>query len=834
MASILDLVDLLIGDALLGNIYTDSKPYSHNLNNPPPVGQTTKASQGPSPSSPSINTEYSTPLILQNQPTQESHIPNIDPRDLNFNVGSPHPHSEQRNVIPSPVHDTRGSFSDGNGRIVGSKRQEIYSPNSGRPPPDLRRQTSDRREDRDLEFSKQNVKPGESGRVTDTARRRLGPDLAKLQSLVDFHEKATQAPKPTFTAEQRSQDSSFPPRTPEQAGPTQKVGNQIVNEFVGSQHRPLNFDADNAPNRGDLVSSNHPQKFGWNATGEEPTAQRRGVISDNRYSDSDVPFEGNFLSVFRGPAPGSVKNHVNILATGHWLRNVATEFGIPLEGTDATPVPGGQPSPEPIIKGATFLTTQALLTSFNHAFPNLGGPGNVIWNPLSIAGALPLVGNFDPFNITIAAAFGGNYQDRVRALDGQGLDRISLMKEGGYVEISPVHRLSKLKPPISPPGFIGDTTGELRTFDDELPIPPIQTIGSTLENNQATELVRVQGRHTNIYGPSNQYSAETAIHPQEQLLEDSERGLNPGEEKLANLFDYKPFPGAGKQFSFALPGQQETIKPGTWVVKPRAGQSDGITNTFGGDAPGLNAAVVPAGYPTENDESLIEDEPLSDSDVYMPFTFEDLREPEGEKKFLYFRAFLKGDLSENFTPDWQTQHFYGRVDQVPIYKGTIRTINVSFDIAAFTRSDLPVVWRKLNKLQSMVYPAFDLRGFITSGPIIRMRIGDLVAGKNKRGLPGYITGMDWSFPDGLWEVDTDFKVPRMISVSLSFTVVHDGNPGIYPKVAYELDKTGEEVGEPAPAERSFGAARFNKNSNDNVDVKVSTEEIRRIFANVKN
>jgi len=111
--------------------------------------------------------------------------------------------------------------------------------------------------------------------------------------------------------------------------------------------------------------------------------------------------------------------------------------------------------------------------------------------------------------------------------------------------------------------------------------------------------------------------------------------------------------------------------------------------------------------------------------------------------------------------------------------GTMRTINLSFDVVAFSPKDLPIMYRKLRKLQSMVYPMYDDKGFLKSGPIIRMRIGDLIAAEDNRGLPGYLTSLDFNYDISIWNIKTDVKVPRNITVSLAFTALHDGNPGIY-------------------------------------------------------
>jgi hypothetical protein len=191
-------------------------------------------------------------------------------------------------------------------------------------------------------------------------------------------------------------------------------------------------------------------------------------------------------------------------------------------------------------------------------------------------------------------------------------------------------------------------------------------------------------------------------------------------------------------------------------------------------------------------------EELADDETYFQFMFQDLR--DNPAKFMYFRAFIKEGLSENFTPNWQVRNYYGRVDGVPTYMNTARTVNLAFDMAAFTPADLPTIWEKIHKLQSMVYPAFDKQGFLRAAPIIRMRVGDVIStGKDgaSTGLPGYLTSLNFSYNDSTWSVEPTWQVPHKITVTLNFTALHEENIGVAPsKDSNELKfgtiKTGEQ------------------------------------------
>lgn len=244
------------------------------------------------------------------------------------------------------------------------------------------------------------------------------------------------------------------------------------------------------------------------------------------------------------------------------------------------------------------------------------------------------------------------------------------------------------------------------------------------------------------------------------------------------------------------------------------------------DAPGLNAATTDVGFNPFDEAFGVINAPLEEGALYFPFMFQDLRDNPPE--YLYFRAFLKPGLVETFAPDWQLDSYYGRVDNVPTYKGTTRNISLSFDVVAWSPKDLKVMYKKMKKLQSMVYPLYDTHGFMQSAPIVRMRIGDLFATSNNQGIPGYITSLDLSFDDGIWNIQTDQKVPRVITVSLGFTVLHDGNPGIYQYSEAQLFSTGE-INTADEGGKFFGVGKFEDAGNGDTHVTVTEADMRKVF-----
>jgi hypothetical protein len=120
---------------------------------------------------------------------------------------------------------------------------------------------------------------------------------------------------------------------------------------------------------------------------------------------------------------------------------------------------------------------------------------------------------------------------------------------------------------------------------------------------------------------------------------------------------------------------------------------------------------------------------------YVPFYFHDLRTNE----IVSFQAFL-GNLTEDFSANYDGLDGYGRIDQVKLYRSTQRKIGVQFYVAATNQDDFDDMWLKFNKLVTLLYPQWskgtqlnaDGSRFIqpfsqvpTASPLCRVRVGDL-------------------------------------------------------------------------------------------------------------
>lgn len=511
----------------------------------------------------------------------------------------------------------------------------------------------------------------------------------------------------------------------------------------------------------------------------------------------------------------------DIFATAHWLRAIGQEFGVfPRDGVRA---------PENVIKGITFAATQFLLAAFNPGDLQLGGVLNQIYNPLSLPlSAVPLTRGYLTIDSPNAAAALSVTGDVYSIASQAAPDRHQLMRLGAYkkaVDAGDIARLS-----TQPLGFRGDIAkaGGIDTLENPgQGFNALVSIQGQVDQEGPTALVAQSiNIQRNIYTSNKPYSEnpiadldriENAVDNQQFAPEFLKK--TPEQIKLDSLFVNGTFPGG-------LSGKSDSRY--TWIAKRNA--SDGFLATAASFPQDLSV-----NFPGEGPDGLVSD-PIPDDQIYMPFTFQDLRDPTN--KLLYFRAFLKqGSLVETFVPEWQTERFYGRVDEVPVYQGTSRAISFGFDVVSWSPSDLATMWQKLHILQSFVYPLYDSRGYIKAGPLIRIRVGDLICAARqnniKKGLPGYITALDFAYDDDVWNLKEDFKVPRKVSVNISFTVVHDGNPGIYPFTHNEITPEGFEFNiQPEAAGNVFGAMQTSLNG-DNVVLDVKAGDIRGVVETVQ-
>ena len=170
--------------------------------------------------------------------------------------------------------------------------------------------------------------------------------------------------------------------------------------------------------------------------------------------------------------------------------------------------------------------------------------------------------------------------------------------------------------------------------------------------------------------------------------------------------------------------------------------------------------VGSAGYHGDS-VNLLPYGPMESSTDLVKFQFKDL--VSKPNKFIVFRATVTG-LTDSISPEWSSERYIGRADQVHVYKGAERALSFSFTIAPTTKQELFTLWEKLNYLTGLTYPTYNDSKMVS--PWIEFTFGDMYAG-----VPGFIENLSYSIPDNApYEIDK-LQLPKVIEVSMGFKYV---------------------------------------------------------------
>ena len=153
---------------------------------------------------------------------------------------------------------------------------------------------------------------------------------------------------------------------------------------------------------------------------------------------------------------------------------------------------------------------------------------------------------------------------------------------------------------------------------------------------------------------------------------------------------------------------------------------------------------------------------------FVPFRFED-----SNGNFIVFRAILSG-ITDTFTPEYSSERYVGRPDNVYVYMGTTREISFTVDIYPKSAEELPVLWEKMNYLAGLTYPEWASAnggGLGMVAPFCKLTLGEMYTNTS-----GYISGLTYTVMDSsTWE--TVFaKLPKYIQASVSFVYIGDRLP----------------------------------------------------------
>jgi len=129
-----------------------------------------------------------------------------------------------------------------------------------------------------------------------------------------------------------------------------------------------------------------------------------------------------------------------------------------------------------------------------------------------------------------------------------------------------------------------------------------------------------------------------------------------------------------------------------------------------------------------------------------------------------FRAFIK-DLDQSISPEYKSSQYIGRIEKFVSYVSVQRELSFKLLVLAFSKTELDVVWTRINFLTGLAYPYGYNRGIMQPN-IVRLTLGNLYVNQ-----PGYITNLSTNFADVGESWDIDSEVPIGAAVSIKFTII---------------------------------------------------------------
>lgn len=180
----------------------------------------------------------------------------------------------------------------------------------------------------------------------------------------------------------------------------------------------------------------------------------------------------------------------------------------------------------------------------------------------------------------------------------------------------------------------------------------------------------------------------------------------------------------------------------------------------------------------------------------LPKDFIDFRVKDMvNNQYIQFPAYLT-DITDNSSAEYNPTRYIGRPDQVFVYSGYTRSISFGFRVASLTKGDIPILWRKIDKMKLLTLPTFQTNKVISDGeqrpvaPFVELTLGNLFQAQ-----PGYFSSVNVTIPQSsTWELDPGYQLPHICDVSVEFTFVGRLTPqnfkmshGILEKGGYPLD-----------------------------------------------
>ena len=178
-------------------------------------------------------------------------------------------------------------------------------------------------------------------------------------------------------------------------------------------------------------------------------------------------------------------------------------------------------------------------------------------------------------------------------------------------------------------------------------------------------------------------------------------------------------------------------------------------------------------------------------------------------RYIIFPALLSGAISDNSSQAPGEIQYIGRPDKIYVYGSYSRSISFTVNIVALNKTDIPIIWEKVNAAKGLVLPQY--KEFFAKtekgvtdrtrpvAPLCNLTLGDLF-----NDAPGFFTSVNMSIPESAtWELSDGQQVPHICSLAFEFTYLGKENPTMtsmhydniqkeFPRVVDERQKQEQE------------------------------------------
>lgn len=173
---------------------------------------------------------------------------------------------------------------------------------------------------------------------------------------------------------------------------------------------------------------------------------------------------------------------------------------------------------------------------------------------------------------------------------------------------------------------------------------------------------------------------------------------------------------------------------------------------------------------------------------------------------------------DTWSPNWQAQNVYGRMDPIAFFAGTRRELTLGFRVISESLTEAEHNMRQLQRLIASQYPTYRKHAgsdvqTLKAPPYFRIKIMNIVQEAGYGALQGYFSspitinpGFQSKQTTQYFTVDDKKLLFSDIQVSLRMVILHRGMLSINPNYPYNIHGTSSNAAATSPPQVTSGPA----------------------------